>query len=186
MSEAIDDMDAYIQLTDEVFQRILHYTEPDDKLEKVFNFMVPICLQIDMHIKFDHRLVVSCIEYKHGSCTSASLMSPVMIGKRCLPYNILVSMLKIFNCWLCLNGVGCLGPCSNRSTNSWQNGSTRNRAAWQHSCPGKLELLVDVYWYTIHVHVCYILDQILLYCRWCCWVMEWTLTILCCSIRRRI
>ena len=98
MSEAIDDMDAYIQLTDEVFQRILHYTEPDDKLEKVFNFMVPICLQIDMHIKFDHRLVVSCIEYKQGSCTSASLMSPVMIGKRCLPYNILVSMLKIFNC----------------------------------------------------------------------------------------
>ena len=35
MSEALDDMDAYIQLTDEVFQRILHYTEPDDKLEKV-------------------------------------------------------------------------------------------------------------------------------------------------------
>ena len=34
MSEAIDDMDAYIQLTDEVFQQILHST--DDEMEKVF------------------------------------------------------------------------------------------------------------------------------------------------------
>ena len=33
MSEAIDDMDAYIKLTDEVFQQILHST--DDKMETV-------------------------------------------------------------------------------------------------------------------------------------------------------
>ena len=34
MSEAIDDMDAYIQLTDEVFQQILHSTT--DNIQKVF------------------------------------------------------------------------------------------------------------------------------------------------------
>ena len=33
MSEAIDDMDAYVQLTDEVFQQILQST--DDKMKKV-------------------------------------------------------------------------------------------------------------------------------------------------------
>ena len=33
MSEAIDDMDAYIQLTDEVFYQILHST--DDDMQKV-------------------------------------------------------------------------------------------------------------------------------------------------------
>ena len=45
MSEAIDDMDAYIQLTDEVFQQILQST--DDKMKKVkynFVFWFSICL----------------------------------------------------------------------------------------------------------------------------------------------
>ena len=52
MSEAIDNMDAYIQLTDEVFQQILRSTETHENMEEVFNFMVPISLQMDMHIKF--------------------------------------------------------------------------------------------------------------------------------------
>ena len=36
MSEAIDDMDAYIQLTDEVFQQILQST--GSEMEKVTNY----------------------------------------------------------------------------------------------------------------------------------------------------
>ena len=59
MSEAMDNMDAYIQLTDEVFQQILRSTETHKNMEEVVNFMVPISLQIDMHIKFYHRLVIS-------------------------------------------------------------------------------------------------------------------------------
>ena len=43
MSEVIDDMDAYIQLTDEVFQQILHST--DDKMEMVQN---NLCLVVDL------------------------------------------------------------------------------------------------------------------------------------------
>ena len=38
MSEAIGDMDAYIQLTDEVFQQILHSTE--DEMQKVHSWFV--------------------------------------------------------------------------------------------------------------------------------------------------
>ena len=37
MSEAMNDMDAYIQLTDEVFQHILHST--DSRMEKVHNIV---------------------------------------------------------------------------------------------------------------------------------------------------
>ena len=44
MSQAIDDMDAYIQLTDEVFQQILHST--DDKMETVTKEMFTICLPV--------------------------------------------------------------------------------------------------------------------------------------------
>ena len=46
MSEAIGDMDAYIQLTDEVFYRILHST--GSGMEKVCNFVqFLIFLQVD-------------------------------------------------------------------------------------------------------------------------------------------
>ena len=41
MSEAIDDMNAYIQLTDEVFYQILQYAgdEIPEEIEKVYNFV---------------------------------------------------------------------------------------------------------------------------------------------------
>ena len=53
MSEAIDNMDAYIQLTDEVFQQILHSSSTDEKMEMVqCNFGSILNLRahsIDMH-----------------------------------------------------------------------------------------------------------------------------------------
>ena len=47
MSEAIGDMDAYIQLTDEVFQQILHSTDTHEKMETVcFYCWFSICLPV--------------------------------------------------------------------------------------------------------------------------------------------
>ena len=52
MSEAIDDMDAYIQLTDEVFYRILHST--GSEMEKVVFYLN------------SQLTCTSCITYAHG------------------------------------------------------------------------------------------------------------------------
>ena len=52
MSEAIFNMDAYVQLTDEVFQQILQST--DDKMKKVkynFVFWFSICLHTQLTLQ---------------------------------------------------------------------------------------------------------------------------------------
>ena len=43
MSEAIDDMDAYIQLTDDVFQQILHSTRDEMAPVTIFLFKFGSC-----------------------------------------------------------------------------------------------------------------------------------------------
>ena len=73
MSEAIDDMDAYIQLTDDVFQQILHSSSTDEKMKMVQNVWFSICLPVQHILSHYYRLVVSCNDYKEGNCTSASI-----------------------------------------------------------------------------------------------------------------
>ena len=86
MSEALDDMDAYIQLTDEVFQQILQSTSSD--MKKVHKLLFAYgCIHINEVNLFLFRLVVSSNDYKQGICTSA-LISPVMIGRGCIHFSV--------------------------------------------------------------------------------------------------
>ena len=98
MSEAIDNMDAYIQLTDDVFQQILQST--GDEMKKVINQLLFAynCIHIyNDNLFSQYRLVISSNDYKHEICTSA-LINPVMIGRGCV---LLISK-RIFAeelCW---------------------------------------------------------------------------------------
>lgn len=86
ISNAISDMDAYIQLTDGVFDRILQST--GSEMEKVQNFVFDLLASVHIILSY-FRLAVSCNDYKTGICISALLMSPVMTGRGYILYSFL-------------------------------------------------------------------------------------------------
>ena len=86
MSEAISDMDAYIRLTDGVFDRILQST--GSEMEKVQNCVFNLLANMYIILAY-YRLVVSCNDYKTEICTNALLMSPVMTGRGYILYSFL-------------------------------------------------------------------------------------------------
>ena len=83
LSKATGDMDAYIKLTDEVFQRILWSDDSSESMKKVCS-VSHLTIHSEM-ICFlgSYRLVKSCNDCKEGICTSVLWISPVMNGRGC-------------------------------------------------------------------------------------------------------